>query len=106
MRILFDESMPAPLAADLTSHSVRTVVQCGWGGTNNGQLLKLAAQSFDVLFTADRNIQYQQNLNTLPVAVVVLTTPDGLLSSFRQLVPKILATLPTLAPRTLIELQL
>jgi predicted nuclease of predicted toxin-antitoxin system len=106
MRILFDESMPKPLAADLIGHSVRTVVQCGWTGAKNGRLLTLAAQNFDVLITADRNIRHQQNLKSLPVAVIVLATPDGLLPSFKLLVPKLLATLANLTPRTLTELQL
>ena len=104
MRILFDESMPRPLAADLTGHDVKTVVQCGWSGTQNGKLLALASQSFDVLITADRNIKHQQNLGALPIAVVIMATPDGLLASFRQLIPTLLVTLTTLSPRTLVEI--
>lgn len=106
MRILLDESMPRIFAADLVGHKVRTVAQCGWSGTKNGKLLALAANGFDVMITADRNIRYQQNLQTLPIAVVVLATPDGLLPSFQKLVPKLLAALPAIPPRTLIELQL
>lgn len=90
----------------MVGHLVRTVVECGWEGTSNGKLLTLASMSFDVVLTADRNIRYQQNLKKLPVAVIVLVTPDGLLSSFQQLVPKLLAVLTQLQPRTLIELQL
>jgi len=33
----------------------------GWSGKENGQLLRLAADSFDVLLTADRNLEHQQN---------------------------------------------
>lgn len=106
MRILLDESMPNPIRLMLIGHVVQTVVECGWEGISNGKLLALAAASFDVLVTADRNIKYQQNLKKLPVAVVVLITPDGLLPSFQQLVPKLLVALRQLKPRTLIELQL
>jgi hypothetical protein len=106
MRILLDESMPNPIRLMLMGHVVQTVVECGWEGISNGKLLALAAASFDVLVTADRNIKYQQNLKKLPVAVVVLITPDGLLPSFQQLVPKLLVALRQLKPRTLIELQL
>jgi len=91
---------------DLIGHDVRTVIECGWAGTSNGKLLALAASSFDVLLTADRNIKHQQNLKTLPIAVVVLATPDGLLTSFQQLLPSLLAELSTLAPRTFLEIQL
>jgi hypothetical protein len=106
MRILLDESMPNPIRQRLVGHVVRTVVECGWEGVSNGKLLALAATSFDVVLTADRNIKYQQNLKKLPVAVIVAVTQDGLLSSFEQLVPKLLVALTQLAPRTLIELQL
>lgn len=105
MRILLDESMPKQFATALTGHDVRTVVQCGWGGTNNGALLALAATSFDVLITADRNIKFQQNPKSLPVTIVILVTSDNLLPSFQKLAPELLARLPLITPRTIIELQ-
>lgn len=98
--------MPGRFAASLAGHDVRTVGKCGWAGTQNGKLLALAASQFDVMITADRNIQYQQNLNKLPIAIIVLATPDGRIRSFQQLIPKLLTTLNTLVPCTLIELQL
>lgn len=104
MRILLDESMPKLFGASLVGHDVRTVVQCGWSGISNGKLLALAATAFDVMITADRNIKYQQNLNTLPIAVVVLSTSDGKLGSFQKQIPQLLSSLLTLPPRTLIEL--
>ena len=106
MRILLDESMPRRFAASLSGHDVRTVGQCGWAGTKNGRLLALAATQFDVPVTADRNIQYQQNLKALPIAIVVLATQDGRISSFQQLVPRLLATLKSLVPFSLVELGL
>jgi len=106
MRILIDESLPRRFAAELCGHQVKTVVACGWGGLKNGQLLALAATAFDVLITGDRNMQYQQNLSTLPIAVIVLATADNHLDSLRKLVPKLLSVLTNLAPRTLIELTL
>jgi predicted nuclease of predicted toxin-antitoxin system len=104
MRILLDESMPQQFAASLPGQNVQTVAQCGWAGTKNGKLLALAANSFDVLVTADRNIKYQQNLKTLPIPVVILATPDNLLASFQSLAPQLLARLPQIPPRSLIEL--
>lgn len=44
----------------------------GWIATKNGELLALAASSFDVFVTVDRNLSFQQNLETLPIAVIVL----------------------------------
>ena len=72
MRILLDESLPRRLRGDLTGHAVVTVAQCGWSGLENGELLQVAAGRFDAFLTADQNTEYQQNLNALPLAVVVL----------------------------------
>ena len=45
----------------------------GWAGTGNGELLRLAAdRGFDALVTVDRGIAHEQNLNDLPVAVVIM----------------------------------
>jgi len=37
-----------------------------WTSLDNGELLRRAAESFDVVLTADQNIEFQQNLKTLP----------------------------------------
>ena len=39
MRILLDENLPRKLAGYLTGHKCRTVVECGWSGKKNGELL-------------------------------------------------------------------
>ena len=72
MRILLDESLPRPLARLLLGHEVRTVDEMGWSGTRNGPLLALAAADFEVLLTADQNLEHQQSLGALPIAVAVL----------------------------------
>ena len=72
MRLLLDESIPVKLRRSLPNHYVRTVVEMGWSGVKNGKLLALAANEFDAFVTVDKNLPYQQNLTTLPVAVVVL----------------------------------
>ena len=76
----------------------------GWSGKENGELLRLAAGSFDVLLTADRNLEHQQNLTTLPIAVVVLVAPTNRIESLAPLVPESLRRLPTLAPRRLVQI--
>ena len=73
MCILLDESLPRRLSRALAEHTVTTVVEAGWSGVKNGKLLALAAGQYDVFVTADRNLQYQQNLSSLPLAVVVLS---------------------------------
>ena len=96
MRILLDESLPRPLARLLPGHEVRTVAQMGWSGTRNGPLLALAAADFDVLLTADQNLEHQQDLRTLPIAVVILIAASNRIESLQPLVPELLRVLPAL----------
>ena len=103
MRILLDESLPRPFARLLPGHEVRTVSAVGWTGTRNGELLKLAAGSFDAFVTADQNLEHQQNLVTLPIAVVVLVAPTNRIESLQPLIPALLRALEALTPRQLIH---
>lgn len=41
-------------------------------GIKNGKLLALAATRFDVFLTIDQDIEYQQNLSALPIAIPVM----------------------------------
>jgi hypothetical protein len=77
MLILFDHSTPAPLASYLTGHIVTKAKDRGWETLSNGDLLAEAERAgFDVLFTADKNMRYQQNLKGRRIALVVLSTPQ------------------------------
>ena len=105
MRILLDESLPRPLARLLPEHDVRTVAAMGWAGKRNGELLQLAAGDFDAVLTADQNLEHQRNLGTLPIAVIVLVAPTNRLESLRPLIPALLQTLQTLAPRQLVHVR-
>jgi predicted nuclease of predicted toxin-antitoxin system len=102
VRVLLDESLPRPFAAMLSRHDVRTVAAMGWSGKQNGELLQLAADNFDVLLTADRNLEHQQNLTNLPISVVVLVAPTNRIESLRGLVPEVLEVLKALPPRRLV----
>jgi predicted nuclease of predicted toxin-antitoxin system len=103
VRILLDESLPRPLARLLPEHDVRTVAAMDWGGKRNGELLQLAAADFDALLTADQNLEHQQNLDALPIAVIVLVAPTNRIESLRTLIPNLLETLRTLEPRQLVR---
>lgn len=104
MRVLLDESLPRPLGQLITDHSVSTVAEEGWTSLENGALLRESATRFDVLLTADQNLQFQQNLARLPIAVIVLAAESNRLESLEPLIPKLLAALATLQPKTLIRL--
>ena len=103
MRILLDESLPRPLGSLLTGHEVSTVRDESWTSLTNGELLRRAAERFDVIVTADQNLEFQQNLKTLPIAVVVMMADSNRLESVEPLVPEVLEALKILKPKTLVR---
>jgi predicted nuclease of predicted toxin-antitoxin system len=103
MRLLLDEAVPGRLRRSLPGQSVRTVVEMGWSGVKNGKLLALAAHEFDAFVTVDKNLPYQQNLATLPIAVVVLDSLSIELPALLPLVPELERVLSSLAARTCVR---
>ena len=101
MRILLDESLPHDLAELIDGHDVRTVRDEGWSSARNGKLLVLAASRFDVFITADRNLEFQQNLAKLPLAVVVLVARKNRIEDIRPLLSELGRLLNHLPPRVL-----
>lgn len=98
MKVLLDENMPTKLGQYLTGHECRTVVQCGWAGKKNGELLSIADVEFDVLLTLDKNLPYQQNLNTKRIAVLVIRAFSNRIQDLLPHVPECLAVLATIQP--------
>ena len=103
MRLLLDESVPSRLQRALPNHDVKTVVEMGWGGIKNGNLLALASANFDAFVTVDKNLPYQQNLSSLPIAIVVLDAYSNELPVLLPLVPRLEQALATLSPRTYVK---
>ena len=101
MRILLDESVPGRLGALLVGHEANSVQRRGWAGIKNGKLLSLAANEFDVLLTADRGIEHQQNLATLPIAVLIVLARSNRMDDMAPAVPAILTALSELQPRSI-----
>ena len=104
MRLLLDESVPGRLRRALPRHDVRTAGEMGWSGVKNGKLLALAAVDFDAFVTVDKNLPYQQNLTTLPIAVVVLDAMSIELSALLPLMPALEMQLSSLKPKTYVRI--
>lgn len=106
MRILLDECAPRPLKRELVDCEIRTVVEMGWSGKKNGELLSLMSQEgFTILLTTDQNLRYQQNLQQAGVAVVVLVASSNRLPDLLPLIPDALNALKTIAPGQVIEVK-
>lgn len=95
MKVLLDESVPRRLGAAFPeSFEVHTVRQMGWAGYLNGRLLRLAADhGFGALVTVDRGFEYEQNLDELPIPVVIMIARRTRLQELRPLVGKVVALL-------------
>jgi hypothetical protein len=57
----------------------------GWSGIRNGLLLQTAAPDFDCLVTVDRNLQFQQALGSLQIAVIVIASKSNRLEDLTPL---------------------
>ena len=104
MRLLLDESIPKRLRRFLPNHAIRTVIEMGWGGVRNGELLVRAAKEFDALISVDKNLQYQQNLGALPITIIVLDARSNELPYLLPLIPKLEEALASLLPRTFVRI--
>ncbi len=73
MKVLLDEMLPADVSGLLPGHAVVSVQRAGYKGLKNGELLRrAAADGYNVLLTADRNLPAQQNIPAVSIAVVLV----------------------------------
>ena len=92
-KLLLDESLPVRLTRVFPDQiTVRSVQSLGWLGIKNGQLLKLASdEGFAALLTADKNIEHQQNVDQLPIAIIVMRVHPSAFPTLVPFVPDVVA---------------
>ena len=106
MLILFDHSTPKGLICELPGHAVHTAQARGWDTLSNGALLDAAEEAgFELLFTTDRRIRYQQNLRGRRIALVVLTGSTKW-SRVRQHAERIAAAVASATPGSYAEVEI
>lgn len=96
MKVLLDECLPRKLKFQVEADIVQTVPEAGWAGKQNGELLKLAAASFDLLLTNDQNMEHQQNLNRFDLAFIVLVAPTNDIDDLKPLILAVNEALKTI----------
>lgn len=96
MRVLLDECVTRYIKRDLPGHEVFTVGEAGLKGLKNGRLLRAAAGSYDVLITVDQNLPHQQNPDTLPLPVIMLSAKRSTYPMLKPLMPQVLEALEKL----------
>src|SRR5215210_4882896 len=101
MKVLLDECLPKKLKFEIDAEFVETVPEAGWAGKQNGELLRLAEQSFDVLVTNDQNIEHQQNISRFDIALIVLVAPTNDIVDLFPLMAKVNKILDSIKPGTI-----
>ena len=96
MKVLMDECLPRKLKHHLSGHIASTVPEMGWAGIKNGASLRLMESTFEAFITIHSNMQYQQNLGTLQIGIVVLAAPDNTIETLLPLASKILQALDSI----------
>jgi hypothetical protein len=71
-KILLDENLPVALRHLLAEFQVVTVQFQGWSGKQNGELISLIDGRFDVFLTGDKNLRYQQRIETRQISIIEL----------------------------------
>jgi len=102
MKVLLDECVTRYLKRDFVGHAVLTVEEAGFKGLKNGRLLQSASDQYDVLVTVDQNLQYQQNLKTFALAIIVLKAKRSTYPMLKPLMPQVLKTLEEITPGEII----
>ena len=89
-RVLLDENLDWRLKSSFdTSVDVSTVRDKGWDGLENGELLQVAESEFDVLVTLDRNLQYQQHIAELDLAIILISCRTSRRSDIEPVMPAV-----------------
>lgn len=70
----------------------------GWATKKNGELLTLAETHFDVFLTVDRNLSFQQDVQKVAIAVIVMVAKGNRYSDLRPLIPGVLEIVETVRP--------
>jgi hypothetical protein len=98
MRVLLDECVTRKLRRDFQGHEVHTVEEAGFKGLKNGNLLRSASGQYDVLVTVDQNLQYQQNVKLLNLAILVLAAKRNSYEALHPLTNQALDALKQIKP--------
>lgn len=99
MRILIDECIDERFRSSLPGHDCQTARYAGLAGLSNGELLKAAeTANFDVFLTVDQGIEYQQNLTTRKIAILILRASSNRLKDLLPLAPACLARIASIQP--------
>ena len=104
MRVLLEENLDCRLKRHF-DHDVEVVAvsERGWNGKRNGELLRAATAEFDAFVTMDRGIEYQQDLTTLSLGIVLVLARSNRRRDVEPAMPAVNLALRTLQPGTVVR---
>ena len=106
MRVLLDNNVNRRFGRLINGHDVTHVQEIGWDKLKNGELIGAAESAgFAVLITADKNMQYQQNLTSRSISIIVLGASRIALPNISPLAGQVNGVLENLSPGTFITIR-
>ena len=105
MKLLLDECVTRHLKRDLAGHEVHSVIEAGFKGLENGDLLKAASGVYEVLITVDQNLPYQQNIAGLNIAILILAAKRNSYVRLKPLIPRALNALASMKIGDIIRIE-
>jgi predicted nuclease of predicted toxin-antitoxin system len=106
MRVLLDEQLDHRLKPLFDPEfEVATVVELGWGGLEDREMLREAEQAFDALVTMDRGIPHQQNLRDLALGIVLIRAYSNRRADVAPLIPQVNVALRTVQAGEVISVE-
>jgi hypothetical protein len=106
MRVLIDECVDPRIKLLLGGHAGSTVHEKGWDTLEDGPLLALAQNEFDVLLTIDGSVEFQQNLAKLRISIIVVHVPKNQLAFYQALREELVLAIENARPGHVIHVRL
>jgi predicted nuclease of predicted toxin-antitoxin system len=105
VRVLLDECLPARLKRALPGHAVKTVPEVGWRSSKDGELLRLAAKSFDVFVTIDRTMERQHDLSSFGLGFIIAHVRSNRLVDFQPVLSGLAQAIGKAKPGEVIHIE-
>jgi predicted nuclease of predicted toxin-antitoxin system len=102
--VLLDENVDRRLKNSFSPEfEVKTVVEQGWRGMANGELIQAAQKEFEAFVTTDQGIPHQQNLSGISLRIVLLRAKTNRYEDTAPLIEEAQSELQRARPRALIR---
>jgi hypothetical protein len=89
----------------VTGHECQTARYAGISGLKNGELLTAAEMAgFELFLTVDQGFEYQQNLTSRRIAIIILCAKSNRLKDLLPLVPSCLVQMEVIRPGQIVRI--